>query len=75
MIQDTMFQQIKMRQVSEYVVEGPPEQETDVTKANTRANDKWAHDETHGPKGKVGGPTRRLADQPGRPTCPWAPPT
>ena len=27
---------------SEYGVEGPPEQETDMTKANTRANDKWA---------------------------------
>ena len=29
--------------MSEYGVEGPPEQETDMTKANTRASDKWAH--------------------------------
>ena len=61
--------------MSEYGVEGPPEQETDMTKANTHANDKWAQDRTHGPKGKVGGPTGRPADLPGRPTCPWAPPT
>jgi len=48
--------------MSEYGVEGPPEQETDSIKAKTRANDKWAQQETHGPKGKVGGPTGRPAD-------------
>ena len=57
-----MFQQIRTQHVSEYGVEGPPGQETDIIKANTRANDKWAQEGTHGPKGKVGGPT-------GRPTC------
>ena len=51
-----------MRHMSEYGVEGPPEQETNITKANTRANDKWAQEETHGPKGKVGGLTGRPAD-------------
>ena len=66
--------------MSEYGVEGPLEQETDIIKAKTRANDKWAQQGTHGPKGKVGGPTGRLADllvgrPAGRPTCPWAPPT
>ena len=54
--------------MSEYGVEGPPEQETNITKANTRANDKWAQEETHGPKGKVGGPTGRPADLPMGPT-------
>ena len=48
--------------MSEFGVEGPPEQETDMTKANTRANDKWAQEGTHGPKWKVGGPNRRPAD-------------
>ena len=58
----------------EYGVEGPPEQETDMTKANTRANDKWAQEATRGPKGKVGGATARPADLlVGRPG-PWAPP-
>ena len=56
--------------MSEYGVEGPPEQETDMTKANTRANDKCPQEGTHGPKGKVGGPTGRPADLPGRPTYP-----
>ena len=51
-----------MRHVSEYGVEGPPEQETDTIKAKTRVNDKWAQQGTHGPKGKVGGPTGRPAD-------------
>ena len=50
--------------MSEYGVEGPPEQETNITKANTRANNKWAEEGTHGPKGKVGGPTGRPADLP-----------
>ena len=41
----------------EHGLEGPPEQETDIPKANTHAIDKWAQEETHRPKGKVGGPT------------------
>ena len=45
--------------MSEYGVEGPPEQETDSIKAKTRANDKWAQQGTHGQKGKVGAPTGR----------------
>ena len=48
--------------MSEYGVEGPPEQETDIIKAKTRANDKWAQQGTHGPKGKVAGPTGRPDD-------------
>ena len=54
--------------MSEYEVEGPPKQETDMTKANTRANDKWAQEGTHGPKGKVGGSTGRPAELPVGPT-------
>ena len=54
--------------MSEYGVEGPPEQETDIIKAKTRANDKWDQQGTHGPKGKVGGPTGRPADLPVGPT-------
>ena len=48
--------------MSEYGVEGPLEQETNITRANTRANDKWALQGTHGPKGKVGGSTGRPTD-------------
>ena len=48
--------------MSEYGVEGPPEQETDIIKAKIRANDKWAQQGTHGPKGKVAGPTGRPAN-------------
>ena len=44
--------------MTEHGLEGPPEQETDMPKANTRANDKWAQDVSHRPKEKVGGPTR-----------------
>ena len=51
-----------MRHLSEYGMEGPLEQQTNSTKANTRANDKWAQEGTHGPKGKVVGPTGRPAD-------------
>ena len=51
-----------MRHVSEYGMEGPLEQQTNSTKANTRANDKWAQEGTHGPKWKVGGPTGRPAN-------------
>ena len=54
--------------MSEYGVEGPPEQETDIIKAKTCANDKWAQEGTHGPKGKVGGPTVRPADMTVGPT-------
>ena len=57
------FQQIRMRHVSEYGIEGPPKQETNSTRANTHANDKWAQEGTHGTKGEVGGPTGRSADQ------------
>ena len=56
------FQWIRTRHMSEYGVESPLEQETNIIRANTRANDKWAQEGTHGPKGKVGGPT-------GWPTC------
>ena len=49
--------------MSEYGIDGPPEQETNSTKAITRANDKWAQEGTRGQKGEVGGPTGRLADQ------------
>ena len=73
-IQGTIFRQIRTRHVSRHGLEGPPEQETDMPKANTRANDKWAQDVTHRPKEKVGGPTRWSADHPGWPTSPWAPP-
>ena len=62
MVEDTMFKRIKTRHMSEYGVEGPPEQETNITKVNTRASDKWAQEGTHGPKGKVGGPIGRPAD-------------
>ena len=75
MIEDTMFQRIRTRHMSEHGLEGPPEQETDKPEANTSAIDKWALEETHRPKWKVGGPTGRPADHPGRPTAQWAPPT
>ena len=54
--------------MSEYGVEGPPEQETNSIKAKTRANDKWAQQGTHGTKEKVGGPIGRPADLPVGPT-------
>ena len=54
--------------MSKQGIEGTPEQETNSSKANTRANDKWAQEGTHGPKGKVGGPTGRPADLPVGPT-------
>ena len=54
--------------MSEYGVMGAPEQETNIIKANTRANDKWAQERIHGPKGKVGGPTGRPVDLPVGPT-------
>ena len=60
--------------MSEYGLEGSPEQETDIPEDNTRANDKWAKEETHRPKEKVGGPTGGSANPPGRPNSPWAPP-
>ena len=74
MIQDTMFQRIRTRHMSEYGVEGSPEQETNTKEDNPHAIDKWAQEATHRPKRKVGGPTGRPADQAGRPTYPWAPP-
>ena len=60
--------------MSEYGVEGPPEQETRAIEANPRAIDKWAQEVTHRPKCKVGGPTGGSADLPSRPNSPWAPP-
>ena len=54
--------------MSEYGVEGPPEQETDMIKDKPHVIDKWAQEVTHRPKCKVGGPTGRPADQAGRPT-------
>ena len=42
---------------------------TSSTRANTRANDKWAQEGTRGPKGEVGGPTGRPADQAHGPHC------
>ena len=60
------FQEISMRHMSEHGLERPPEQETDIPEANTRANDKWAQEETHKPKEKVGGPTGWPTDHPGR---------
>ena len=48
--------------MSEYGIDGPPEQEINSARANTRANDKWAQEGTRGPKGKVGGATARPAD-------------
>ena len=48
--------------MSEYGIDGPPEQETNSTRANTHSNDKWAQEGTHRPKGEVGGPTGRPAD-------------
>ena len=61
--------------MSEHGLEGPPEQETDIPEANTRAIDKWTQEETHRLKGKVGGLTGWPADHPGRPSSPWAPST
>ena len=55
--------------MSKQGIEGPPEHETNSSKANTRANDKWAQEGTHGPKGEVGGPTGRPADLPVGPTA------
>jgi len=60
--------------VSECGIDGPPEQETDRTRAHTRANDKWAQEGTRGPKGKVGGATARPADLLVGRLGPWAPP-
>ena len=42
--------------MSEHGLEGPPEQETNIPEANTRAIDKWAQEEIYRPKGKVMGP-------------------
>ena len=55
--------------MSEYGVEGPPEQETSATEANPHAIDKWAQEVTHRPKCKVGGPTGGSAEQPVGPTA------
>ena len=56
MIQDMTFQQIKTRHVSEHGLEGPPEQETDISEAHPRANDKWAQGTAQQKKTEVGWP-------------------
>ena len=56
--------------MSEYGIDGPPEQEINSARANTRANDKWAQEGTRGPKGKVGGAT--ATGRPARPMGPTA---
>ena len=38
--------------MSEHGLEGPPEQETDILEANTRAIDKWAQSTARGDKGE-----------------------
>ena len=53
MIQDTTFQQIRARHVSSHGLEGQPEQETDITKDESQANDTWAQNAAHQDKGKV----------------------
>ena len=55
--------------MSEYGVEGPPEQETGMIKDKPHAIDMWAQEVTHRPKCKVGGPTGRPADLPVGPTA------
>ena len=52
MIQDTTIQRIRTRHVSEYGLEGSPEQETDIPEAKPSANDKWAQSTTHQDKGE-----------------------
>ena len=52
--------------MSEYGVEGSPEQETNTKEANPHAIDKWAQEVTHRPKCKVGGPTGGSAGRPTR---------
>jgi len=56
MIQDTMFQQIKIRHMSKHGLEDPPEQESDILEAKTSANDKWAQCTAQQKKTKVGWP-------------------
>ena len=52
MIQDTTIQRIRTRHVSEYGLEGSPEQETDIPEAKPSANDKWAQSTARGDKGE-----------------------
>ena len=73
MIQDMTFQRIIARQVSSNGLEGPPEQETDMTKDKTQANDTWAQNAAHQHKGKAGWPHWVAGQPPGRPTAQWAP--
>jgi len=54
MIQDTTFQQIRTRHVSEDRLEGPKELETDIPKVKTGANDMWAQNTTQPRKAEVG---------------------
>ena len=73
MIQDTTFQPIRTRHVSEHGLEGPPEQETDISEAKTSANDMWAQNTTQPKKAEVGWAHWWSDDHPGRQTSPWAP--
>jgi len=58
MIQDTMFWRIRARYVPLHGLEGPPEQEIDVTAAIPHAIDKWAQSSVHQKKAEVGWPHR-----------------
>ena len=62
MIQDMTFRRIKVWHVSSHGLEGPPEQETDITKDKSQAKDMWAQNAAHQDKGKVGRPTTWSAD-------------
>ena len=74
MIQDMMFQRIRARHMSSHGLEGPPEQETDMTKDKSQANDKWAQSTAHQDKWEgrwphwVAGRPPWLAGQPMGPT-------
>ena len=68
-----MFQQIRTRHVSEYGIDGPPEQETNSTRANTHSNDKWAQEGTHGLKGGGRWAHWEAGRPAGRPTRPMGP--
>ena len=55
-IQDTTFRQIRTRHMSRHGLEGPPEQETDMTEAKTYTIDKWAQSTTQSSKEEIGWP-------------------
>jgi len=75
MIQGTKVRRIRVQYVSSHGSKGPPEQEIDMTKVKTQANDKWAQRTAHWTKGEgrwahweAGRPTRP-ADLPVGPTA------